>query len=105
MARGGARAGAGRKAGVPKLMTLEAIAEARETGELPAHYMLRVMRDPKAEDRRRDAMAQAAAPYFHSRLASIEHTGKDGEPLIPVTDADRARALAAFLARVKSEKS
>lgn len=31
----------------------------------------------------------------------VEHTGKDGDPLFPVTDAERVTALCAFLARAK----
>jgi hypothetical protein len=38
-------------------------------------YMLAVMRDPRAPPQRRDEMAKAAAPYLHSKLASIEHSG------------------------------
>jgi hypothetical protein len=41
------------------------------SGETPLEYMLRVMRDPKADGNRRDEMAKAAAPYIHPRLASI----------------------------------
>jgi hypothetical protein len=40
------------------------------------------MRDAGADVSRRDDMAKAAAPYVHSKLASIEHGGKDGAPLI-----------------------
>jgi hypothetical protein len=44
--------------------------------------LLRVMRDQTQEDRRRDEMAKAAAPYVHARLAAaqIEHTDKPSEP-------------------------
>lgn len=77
--KGGRRAGAGRKKGEPNKASAEAIAEAAKSGELPRDYMLRVMRDLKASTRRRDAMAIAAAPYFHNRLSSISHTGGDGK--------------------------
>jgi hypothetical protein len=43
--------------------------------------------------------AKNAAPYVHPRLASTELTGKDGKPLMPPTDEDRAKALAEFIAR------
>lgn len=33
-----------------------------------------------------------------------EITGKDGEPLMPISDADRARALAAFLAKAPGKQ-
>lgn len=81
MARGGARKGAGRKQGAANKATQEAIAAAKATGELPLDYMLRIMRDAQAEDRRRDAMAAAAAQYLHPKLAAVEHTGKDGRAI------------------------
>jgi hypothetical protein len=28
-------------------------------------------------------IAKAAAPYCHAKLSSVEHTGKDGEALVP----------------------
>ena len=33
------------------------------------------MRDPNADQARRDECAKAAAPYVHPRLAAIEHGG------------------------------
>ena len=78
MPSGGARKGAGRKPGVQNLINREAKERALANGELPLDYMLRVMRSDLVDDKRRDAMAQAAAPYLHAKLASIEHTGKDG---------------------------
>lgn len=51
-------------------------------GDTPLEYMLRVMRETK-DEKRRDAMAVAAAPYVHAKLAAIAHTGKDGEKLFP----------------------
>jgi len=47
---------------------------AQNGGELPLDYMLRVMRDPNAAAKRRDEMAKAAAPFLHSKLASIENS-------------------------------
>ncbi|MGA2258463.1 MAG: hypothetical protein ABSG53_27690 [Thermoguttaceae bacterium] len=47
--------------------------EAAEAGgEMPLDYMLRAMRDPKALKKRRDAMAQAAAPYLHPKLSAVD---------------------------------
>ena len=48
MARGGKRAGAGRKPGSKAEATKQALSAAGE-GEMPLHYMLRVMRDRAAE--------------------------------------------------------
>lgn len=90
MPKGGHRDGAGRKKGVPNKITSETIAAAAAGGEMPKEYMLRVMRDPTVEHPRRDEMAKAVAPYVHPKLANVEHSGKDGEPikvLIELTDA------------------
>src|SRR5271156_3462652 len=58
----------GRQKGARNLATAEARAAAEATGILPLDYMLSVMRDANADDKRRDAMATAAAPYLHSKL-------------------------------------
>jgi len=59
-----------------RVLSIKATAEARaaveESGQTPLQYMVSVMRDPKADARRRDAMAAAAAPYVHHRLSSTE---------------------------------
>ncbi len=54
--------------------------EAAATGELPLAYMLRIMRDPSQP--RRDDMAKAAAPFCHSRLSSVEHSGEISRPTV-----------------------
>jgi hypothetical protein len=74
-------------------------------GLTPLEYMLKVMRtepDPTLEPREltsaivmRFEAAKAAAPYIHPRLAAVEHSGPDGEALMPpviqfVRDADPA---------------
>lgn len=51
------------------------------SGLTPLEYMLKVMRNPKAPDDRRDEMAKAAAPYVHPKLAAMQHTGRDGGPI------------------------
>jgi hypothetical protein len=50
-------------------------------GVSPLEYMLGVMRDPAADDKRRDDMAKAAAPYAHSRLG-VGAEASDGPPII-----------------------
>jgi hypothetical protein len=47
----------------------EAIADAVLADMSPLQYMLAVFRDPTVDERRRDAMAMAAAPYVHAKLA------------------------------------
>jgi hypothetical protein len=83
MARGGKRPNAGRKPGEmtkARKAVLDRARAATNEGETPLEYMLRVMRTSN-DDKRRDAMAQAAAPYVHNRLASIEHKGDEESPL------------------------
>jgi hypothetical protein len=69
MARG--RKTGGRQKGARNRATEEARAVAAATGILPLNYMLSV-RDPAVDDKRRDAMAMAAAPYLHPRLTAID---------------------------------
>jgi hypothetical protein len=40
---------------------------------MPLDYMLEVMRDTDADERRRDDLARAAAPYVHPRLSAVEY--------------------------------
>jgi hypothetical protein len=46
-----------------------------DAGLTPLEYMLAVMRDPDADQVRRDRMAMAAAPYCHPRMAD-DRVGK-----------------------------
>jgi hypothetical protein len=73
----------GRRKGSRNKRTRTLLEAAQNGGEMPLDYLLRVMRDPKASTRRRDEMAKAAAPYLHSKLASIEHSESQGKP--PIT--------------------
>jgi hypothetical protein len=81
MARGGNRPGAGRKRGTPNKASVERQKKVAATGITPLDYMLKVMRDSKADPGRRDDMAKAAAPYVHPKLASMQHTGRGGGPI------------------------
>jgi hypothetical protein len=99
--KGGKRREAGRKAKLPDKATIARQQAVAASGETPLEYMLRVMRDPSSDDQRRDQMARAAAPYVHSKLTAIEHTGKDGGPIetADVSDTELARAIAFTLAK------
>lgn len=91
--RGGARANSGRKKGTANKKTREIADRAAAEGITPLEYMLKVMRadipddleprDRLAAENMRFEAAKAAAPYIHPRLAAVEHTGKDGNALIP----------------------
>ena len=80
MAKGGARPGAGRPKGARNKRTVALLEAAARAGELPLDYMLRVMRDEKADTDRRDAMARTAAPYLHSRLSATKLSSEDDGP-------------------------
>ena len=73
----------GRPKGSRNKRTRALVEAAQNGGEMPLDYMLGVMRDPKAPARRRDEMAKAAAPYLHSKLASVEQPGWQDKP--PIT--------------------
>src|SRR5580704_15665040 len=61
----------GRPKGARNKRTRALIEAARASSEMPLDFMLRVMRDPTAQTKRRDEMARAAAPYLHSKLNSV----------------------------------
>ena len=92
MSRGGNRPGAGRKPGVPNKASIERQKKVAATGITPLDYMLKVMRNPKADGARRDEMAKAAAPYVHPKLASMQHTGRNGGP-IQTVDVTRLKGM------------
>ena len=74
MPRGGKRPGAGRPRGSTVKKRSNAFIEKviAETPEAtPLAYMLAIMKDPNVDERRRDAMAIAAAPFVHPKLATI----------------------------------
>ena len=75
MARGGAREGAGRKAGVPNKVNAEKRKAIEESGITPLDYMLKLLRDETSDKEDRMWAAEKAAPYIHARLAAINHSG------------------------------
>jgi len=64
----------------------------------PANCRLRIMRDPSQPFGRRDEMAKAAAPFCHSRLSSVEHSGEIARPTVI-----RAPAVSATLDEWQAE--
>jgi len=78
----------GRKKGTPNKATLVREQELAAGGELPLDYMLRVMRDPAAENSRRDDMAKAASAA--TRLAPFVDDGaRDTRHLVIETNGNR----------------
>jgi hypothetical protein len=100
----------GRRKGTRNKRTAELLASIEASGLKPLQYMLKVMNDAKADISRRDAMALAAAPYVHSRLAqTVERTVlamsertaftlRAGTDLSALTDAE---LLAGFIQAVQ----
>lgn len=96
--KGGKREGAGRKKGVPNKRSAEVAAKVESTGITPLDFMLEVMRRPYPEDATTadkltlDAMrfeaAKAAAPYVHSKLATVnmQGSGAGGALVVMVKD-------------------
>ncbi len=71
----------GRQKGTPNKRTARDKAEMKASGEMPLDYMLRIMRDPKAEPSRRDDMAKAAARFCHAALSTLSVGGPEGGPI------------------------
>ncbi len=72
----------GRKKGVKNLASVEVRKAAESSGITPLEYMLAVMRDPEADKERRDRMANAAAPYIHAKIATVDN------PVVNVNSSD-----------------
>ena len=77
----GAPKSGGRSPGTPNRKTAETQKAVEESGLTPLQYMLSVMRNDNEEGQRRLAAAQAAAPYVHAKLSSVELTGEGGGPV------------------------
>lgn len=104
MSRGGAREGAGRKAGGHNRKTMDLLAKARQFGITPLDVMLgNMVHFHKAGDRQAaQKCAAEAAPYLHAKLSSIE---AKVDQHIAVDDLDDVRAeLVAELARRRAAR-
>jgi hypothetical protein len=80
MAHGGARKGAGRKAGALSTRTRAIAEQAMADGITPLEVMLHAMRAKFEEGDLvvAAALAKDAAPYVHPRLAAMEQSGVGG---------------------------
>ncbi len=72
---GGARPGAGRPKGSPNKASAKRQAQIARSGLTPLEFLIKRMRNTKADMAERIACAKAAAPYVHPKLEAIEHTG------------------------------
>lgn len=82
----------GRQRGTPNRATAAKAEAIAASGEAPADFMVRVMRDPQVPLEIRLDAAKAAANYFHPRLAAIDVNFGH------MTDDELRAALAAELA-------
>lgn len=76
-AHGGYRNGAGRKRAVSPNLTVRDLRHdvfrmREKWGIMPLDYMLQVLNTEKETDERKQWAAEHAAPFLHSKLASIE---------------------------------
>jgi hypothetical protein len=76
MPKGGKRAGAGRPRGA--LNKRHRVIVDDPSALMPVEWMLAVLRDPEAEQSRRDQMAVQAAPYLHAKLNAIAVSSPNG---------------------------
>jgi hypothetical protein len=81
MARGGARAGAGRPKGAQNTKTIEQVEAIKATGMTPLEYLTSVYQNETVDEAKRIDAAKAAAPYVHARLSATEISGPDGGPI------------------------
>lgn len=96
MARGGKRPGAGRPRGsrdgspvkreIRKAVTEKIVEEVRAEGILPLDVMTALMREyweaGGTESKEKAAYwADRCAPYFHPKLANVQHTGDPDNPV------------------------
>ena len=69
---GGARPGAGRKAGTANRRSAEIVADLMASGLSPAEYLVGLYRNEAADPKDRAWAANAVAPYVHPRLAPAQ---------------------------------
>lgn len=74
----------------------------QQPNESPVDYMLRVMRDPKADKKRRDVMAKSATPYVHRKPAPKKKRNSGEASLKKRLEAAHA-TLASKISRLRSD--
>lgn len=75
MARGGARAGAGRPRGVRSSKTLKRLESIESDGITPLAFMLAIVRNEELPLAMRLDAAKQSAQYVHPRLSAVDHSG------------------------------
>ena len=80
---------AAEKSALPSSKTNAQLRQAAFDGGIsPLEYMLRVMRDETASDRRRIQMARAAAAYLHPKLGSENPAESSEIPFVVIREGD-----------------
>jgi hypothetical protein len=97
MPRGGARVGAGRKAGLRTKLMVRAVEFAEKSGATPLQFLLSVMNNGAFPVGTRLAAATAAAVYCHPRLSASLHANMPSAP-----GSDARERLDAMLARLSN---
>ena len=99
MAKGGRREGAGRKKGTPNRSSMELRDQLAASGETPLEFLTKLYREPEPTKREEESIlafierhrqwnsnrveaGKAAAPFYHSKLSTVEHKGENGGPLV-----------------------
>lgn len=99
MPKGGARKGAGRKPGTLNQRSAEMAADILGSGKSPLEYLLEVMVDENADQKRRDWAAEKAAAFIHPRPAPTPRAVQFQLPTID-TAKDMPGAIAGVLKAV-----
>lgn len=98
---GGARPGAGRKPGTLNKRTIDLAADILGSGKTPLEYLLEVMADENADQKRRDWAADKASAYIHPRPAPVTRSIQISIPKMQ-TAADVPHVISGILQAVGS---
>jgi hypothetical protein len=71
----------GRSKGVKNKTNAQREAAVAASGLTPLDFLLQVMRDEATERGARIDAAKAAAPYVHPKLANVQHSGDQDNPV------------------------
>ncbi len=71
----------GRQKGVPNKTNAQREAAIAASGLTPLDFLLQVMRDESAEKNIRIDAAKSAAPYVHPKLANVQVSGDQDNPI------------------------
>ena len=72
---------------------------------MPVEWMLAVLRDPEADQSRRDRMAEIAAPYLHPQLIHTYQELSETEPWQEVEHVPAPGARRQAMRRIDTSRS